>query len=130
VAGEIAQALDELQVSNCQKIEQIPKDSPERIKLIYLAVESERQLVQLALLTKMLAISPNSERLQRAIVDWVASSAKRADELSARQPSAGLTRRSGTKFQSKIEEALRAEPRLRSAMRRESPFDLSEILDA
>lgn len=133
VATELAQTFDELQFSNCQKIEQVPQNSPERIKLIYQAIESEKELLRLALLTKALAISPNSERIQQAIVDWVASSARSADELAPKPASPGLTRGGPpppTKLQVALEKATDAEPRLRAAMRRGTTFDLSEVLKA
>jgi hypothetical protein len=132
VASELAQTFDQLQFSNCQKIEQVPANSPERVKLIYEAIESEKQLLQLALLTKALAISPNSDRLQQAIVNWVASSARRAAELVPALSSPGLTRGGPARggLQARLEEASKAEPRLRTAMRRGSPFDLSEVLKA
>jgi hypothetical protein len=132
VASEIAQLLDAAQYSNCIKIEQTPKNSPERIKLIYEAMESERQLVQLALLTKLIMAQPNSEHLQKALADWVASHATRTQELSVQvQETAtkrGLQVPTQAAISSSLEKAKKAEPRLAEAIRRNASFDMQKVL--
>jgi hypothetical protein len=133
VASEIAQLLDAVQYSNCVKIEQTPKDSPERIKLIYQAMESERQLVQLTLLTKLIIAQPNSEHLQKALAEWVASHATRAQELSNQVQKTSLRR--GTRLpdsatiNSSLERAKKAEPRLAYAIQRKASFDMEKVLN-
>jgi hypothetical protein len=65
--------LDTAQFANCTKINIIPKDSPERIKLINQAMKSETQLVKFSLVMKLVATNPTSEVIQKALADWIAS---------------------------------------------------------
>jgi hypothetical protein len=114
-ASEIVQILDAAQYSNCIKIEQTPKDSPERMKLIFQSMESERQLVQFALLTKLLIAQPNSEQLQKGFVDWLASIAPQTKELTSQvAPSTkrALRTPSATTLASSFKRARDAEPQL------------------
>jgi hypothetical protein len=64
--------LDAPQFANCIKINTIPKDSPERIRLINQAMENEDQLVKFSLVMKLIAANPTSEVIQKALADWIA----------------------------------------------------------
>lgn len=131
-ASEIVGLLDAVQYSNCVKIEQTPKDSPERIKLIHQAMESERQLVQFTLLTKLIMAQPNSEHLQKALVDWVASLAVRTQELSLQVQRIPMKRRMRmpnlTTINSSLERAKKDEPRLADAIQRKASFNMENVL--
>jgi len=132
VASEIAQLLDAVQYSNCVKIEQTPKDSPERVKLIYQAMESERQLVQLTLLTKLIMAQPKSEHLQKALAEWVASLAVRTQELSVQVQRTTVRRRmrlpTSATINSSLERAKKDEPRLAEAIQKRAIFDMEKVL--
>lgn len=132
VASEIAQLLDTVQYSNCVKIEQTPKDSPERIRLIHQAMESERQLVQLTLLTKLIIAQPNSEHLQKALAEWVASLSVRTQELSLQVQEIpmkrGMRAPNLATINSSLERAKKDEPRLAEAIQRKASFDMENVL--
>jgi hypothetical protein len=68
-AAEIAQLLDAAQFANCTKINMVPKDSPDRIRLINQAMESETQLVKFSLVMKLVTANPTSEVIQKALAE-------------------------------------------------------------
>lgn len=138
-AAEIAQLIDAVQLANCTKIEMTPKDSPERIKFINQAMESERQLIQFAFVMKMIAANPTSEPIQKALADWVASQATRTQDLQTQAQSAATTRgQEGIqiqipgieKIESSIQSAKEAEPQLRESMQRGASFDINKVIDS
>lgn len=132
-AVELVQLLDTLQYSNCVKIEQLPRDSPERVGIINEAMESERHLIQFTLLSQLLLKAPNSERLQQAFADWLAAQARRVGALPAGQPvrrrGRNATMPGESKVQKSLRVALKAEPRLQRAVRRREPFDFQKVLE-
>ncbi len=132
-AVELVQLLDTLQYSNCVKIEQLPRDSPERVRIINDAMDSERHLIEFTLLSQLLLKAPSSERLQQAFADWLAAQALRVGALPSGQP-VRRRERSGTtpkesEIQKSVRAALRAEPRLQRAVRRKEPFDFQKVID-
>jgi hypothetical protein len=138
-ATDIILLYDAVQYSNCVRVQQMPRDSPERIKMIYRAEESERQIVLFMLLVRLMIALPNSERLQKALVDWVAAHVVPAQELTSEAQKAELRfgiPRLETDSQipnlatvsSHIESAEKAEPSLRQAIRSKVSFDMDEVL--
>jgi hypothetical protein len=123
--------------ANCIKINMIPKDSPERIKLINQAMESEAQLVKFSLLMKLVTANPTSEVIQNALADWIASQSLHAQELSSQAKDVPITRSgepevpipSLQKVQSSIENAKEAKPHLENAIQIEASFDLNKVID-
>jgi hypothetical protein len=133
-AAEIAQLLDAAQFANCTKISMVPKDSPERIKLINQAIESETQLVKFSLVMKLVTANPTSEAIQKALADWIASQSIHAQELSSQAKDVPVTRTSRTppslqKVQASIENAKEAEPYLVDAVQRGATLDLNKVID-
>ncbi len=126
-AAEITQLYDAMQYSDCVKIDSLPKDSPDRVRLTYQAIQNERQVVQLALLIKLLAAQPGSEKLQQAIADWIAAQSNRLDQLPA--PTTRSLRPEGRgvnveTVRSSIKRAAAAEPRLKKALEAGTEPDL------
>ncbi len=140
-ATDIVQLYDALQYSNCVRIQQIPEDSSERIKIIHESLEMERQLVIFALIAKVLAAQPQNEALQKALIDWTASQTTHAQEaasnaqkmilrsgLQRQEPSAQI--QSADDIRLTIEAAVAAEPRLGNAIRSRIQFDMNNVLKA
>jgi hypothetical protein len=137
-AAEIAQLLDAAQFANCTKMNMIPKDSPERIKLIDQAIESEAQLVKFSLVMKLVAANLTSQIIQKALADWIASQFFHTQELSSQAKDVPVTRGgepevpipSLQKVESSIENAKEAEPYLENAIQRGgASFDLNKVID-
>jgi hypothetical protein len=81
-ATDIVMALDAIQYGDCIRIEQTPKDSPERYKIIQQAMENQRSMLQYLVIMKLVASNPTSEIIQKALADWISSQALRLPELS------------------------------------------------
>jgi hypothetical protein len=136
-AAEIAQLLDAAQFANCTKINMIPKDSPERIRLINQAMESEAQLVKFSLVMKLVSANPTSEVIQKALADWIASQSIHTQELSSQAQGVPVTRGGQPeipvpnlkKVESSIEKAKEAESYLGQAMQRGASLDLNKVID-
>jgi hypothetical protein len=140
-ATEIVLVYDAIQYANCVRIHQMPRDSPERIKLIYKAMEAEREILVFMLLTRLIAVVPDNDRLQKALIEWIASHATAAQELASHaqetQLKLGLPR-SGTDaempssatLRSTIQVAEKAEPQLPEVMRLATGFDMGALLES
>jgi hypothetical protein len=137
-AAEIAQLLDAAQFANCTKINMIPKDSPERIKLINQAMESEAQLVKFSLVMKLVAANPTSEVIQKALADWIASQSIHTQELSSQARDVPVTRGGEPeipipnlqKVESSIVTAKEVEPYLEDAVQKGASLDLNKVIDS
>lgn len=137
-AAEIAQLLDAAQFANCTKINMIPRDSPERIKLINQAMENEAQLVKFSLVMKLVTANPTSEVIQKALADWIASQSIHTQELSSQAKDFPVTRGgepeiavpSQKQVESSIQRAKEAEPYLGDAMERGVSLDLNKVIDS
>lgn len=137
-AAEIAQLLDAAQFANCNKINMAPRNSPERIKLINQAMESETQLVKFALVMKLATSNPTSEIMQKAMADWIASQSIHTQELSSQAKDVPVTRGREPeipvpnlqKVDSSIQTATEAEPYLADAMQRGATLDLNKVIDS
>jgi hypothetical protein len=101
-AAEIAQLLDAAQFANYTKINMIPKDSPERLKLINQDMESETQLVKFSLVMRLVAANPTSEVIQNALADWIASQSINTQELSVQAKDVPVTRVASRKFHCQV----------------------------
>jgi hypothetical protein len=140
-ATDIVQLYDAMQYTNCTRIQQIPENSPERIKLIHESMEMERQLITFALLTKVLEAQPQNEIVQKGLIDWMASQGPHAQEAASdaqkKTLKSGLHRKDpnvqmprADEIRSTFEAAVAAEPRLREAMRLGTQFDMDRVLKA
>lgn len=70
-ATDIAQMYDMFQFSNCQKIQQLSKDSPLREQFILEAHRNEERLLEFSTMLKIAQIRP-SEEIEKALGDWIA----------------------------------------------------------
>ena len=70
-AIDIAQMYDLYRYSNCQKIQQFPKDSPERAQFILESTKNEERLLEFLTMLKI-AIARPSEYIEKALADWIA----------------------------------------------------------
>jgi hypothetical protein len=70
-AIDIAQMYDLFQYSNCQKIQQFPKDSPERTQFILEAHKNEERLLEFLSMLRV-ALARPSEQLEKALANWIA----------------------------------------------------------
>jgi len=130
-AADITQLYDAMQFSNCTRINQLPKDSPDRVKLAYESMQGEQQLVQLALLIKLLQAQPNSDKLQQAIAEWIAAQSKRLSTLPAAPPKVAPLREAKVTVSSvrlSIKKAADSDPHLKQALASKTSFDLSRYL--
>jgi len=79
-ATEIAQMFDLFRVSNCEKIQQFPKDSPEKIAFMLETAKNEQRLLEFLAMVKIAANRP-SPKIEQAMEDWIALSfTKRIEE--------------------------------------------------
>jgi hypothetical protein len=70
-ACDIAQMYDLFAYRNCQRMQEFPRDSPERTKFILeITKNDERMLEFLAILR--VAIARPSEQIEKALADWIA----------------------------------------------------------
>jgi hypothetical protein len=72
-ASDIAQIYDLFRYSNCQKMQQFPKDSPERVMFILEAQKNELRLLEFLSMLRIASSRP-SEAIEQALADWVALS--------------------------------------------------------
>jgi hypothetical protein len=115
----------------------ISKDSPERIKPVNQAMESEAQLAKFLLVMKLVTANPTSEVIQKALADWIASQSIHTQELSSQAKDVPITRSgepevlipSLQQVQSSIENAKEAKPHLENAIQIEASFDLNKVID-
>ena len=131
-AAEITQLYDAMQYSDCMRIEQLPKNSPDRVKLTHEVLENEHQIVQLALLIKVLALSPNSEKLQQAIVDWIAAQANRmshSPEMTPKVLRVATKTLTVTGVRSSIRATADTVPALKSALATHKTFNFKSYLE-
>ena len=70
-ATDIAQMYDMFQFSNCQKIQQLSKDSLLREQFILEAHRNEERLLEFSTMLKIAQIRP-SEEIEKALGDWIA----------------------------------------------------------
>ena len=137
-ATEIAQLLDAAQFANCTKINMVPSNSRERIKLINQAMESETQLVKFALVMKLATSNPTSEIMQKALADWIGSQSIHTQELSSQAKDVPVTRGvepeipipNLQKVESSIESAKEAGALLRRCNTKGSQYDLNKVIDS
>jgi hypothetical protein len=132
-ATEITQLYDVMQYSDCIKIDALPKDSPDRVKLTYQVIQNEQQVVQLALLIKLLAAQPSSEKLQQAIAEWIAAQSSRLNQLPTLPTTRSLHPESGgvnvETVRSSIRKAAATEPRLKKALEAPTKPDLGSYFE-
>lgn len=132
-AAEFAQLLDAVQFANCQKIKMVSGNSPERIKIINEAMESERQLIQLTFMIKAITLNPSSEQLQKALAEWISSQNRKSsnlyDSVTSVKESFGdsIEYPSPESLKVSFEKAQQAEPFLADASGIE--FDFNRILE-
>lgn len=70
-ACDIAQMYDLFAYRNCQRIQQLPKDSPERSKFILEVTKNEERLLEFLAILRI-AIARPSEEIEKALSDWIA----------------------------------------------------------
>jgi hypothetical protein len=70
-ACDIAQMYDMFQYSNCQKIQQLSKDTAIRDQFILEAHRNEERLLEFLTLLKIIEARP-SEEIEKALADWIA----------------------------------------------------------
>jgi hypothetical protein len=70
-ATDIAQMYDMFQFSNCQKIQQLSKDSPIRDQFILEAHRNEERLLEFLTMLRIAQTRP-SEEIEKALADWIA----------------------------------------------------------
>ena len=70
-AADIAQMYDLFAYRNCQRIQELPKDSPERANFILEIHRNEERLLEFLAMLKI-GIARPSEQIEKALADWVA----------------------------------------------------------
>jgi hypothetical protein len=70
-AIDIVQVYDLFRYSNCERIQQFPKDSPERTQFILESTKNEERLLEFLSMLKI-AIARPSEHIEKALADWIA----------------------------------------------------------
>jgi len=68
---DIAQMFDMFQFSNCQKIQELSKDSPIRDQFILEAHRNEERLLEFLTMLRIAQTRP-SEEIEKALADWIA----------------------------------------------------------
>jgi hypothetical protein len=75
-ACDIAQIYDMYAYRNCQRIHQFEKKSPERSTFILEITKNEERLLEFLTIIKIASINP-SEKIEKALADWIAHTFKR-----------------------------------------------------